>query len=95
MKINKWLIHKLGGFAKEDILPPPKYTIENLKAEKFRTYFIDTNTGIPEEYIMDRLVHDFLPMIKDNMKVIKEINDYGEVVYHAEIRVVRNETEWP
>ena len=91
MLINKWLIHKLGGFAKEDILPPPRYIVETPKIETLRTCFIDTNMDIPEEYIMDRLAHNFLPMIRENMEVTKERKYNGEVIYRAEMLIVNKE----
>ena len=95
MKIKKWLIHKLGGLSKEEILPPTMYTVENLKVEKFGTYFIDKYSMVPEEYIIDTLAHNFLPMIKENIKITKEKNDYGEIYYQAEIRIVKGGVEWP
>lgn len=94
MKINKWLIHKLGGFTKEDILPPPTYTIENLKIEKFWVYYVDRYGKIPEKVILEKLAYDFVPEIKSQMKVIKKYGHNGEISYRAEIRIVRDGVEW-
>lgn len=91
MSINKWLIHKLGGFVKEDILPPPRYIVETPKIETLGTYFIDKNMDIPEEYIMDRLAHNFLSMIRENMKVTKEQKYDDEIIYLAEMLIVNKE----
>lgn len=95
MKINKWLIHKLGGFTKEDILPPPTYTIENLRAEKFWVCAIDRYGKIPDRVILEKLAYDFVPEIKSQMKVIKKYGHNREISYRAEIRIVRDGVEYP
>lgn len=89
MKIKNWLIHKLGGKTKEEIFPPTQYTVTYPTVEKFGTYFIDSYSMIPEEYIIERLANDFIPMIKENMKITKEIGNYGEKRYRAEISIVK------
>ena len=88
MKINKWLIHKLGGFAKEDVLPPPTYTIENPKVEKIWVYAFDRYGEIPEKVILEKLAYDFVPEIKSQMKVTKKYGYNGEISYQAEILIV-------
>lgn len=67
------------------------YTVENPRVEKFGAYFIDRGDGIPEEYIMDKLVYEFLPMIRENMKVTKEHKYNGEVIYRAEMLIANKE----
>lgn len=94
MSINKWLIHKLGGFVKEDILPPPTYTIENPKVEKLWVYAIDRYGEIPEKVILEKLAYDFVPEIKSQMKVIKKYGHNREISYRAEIIIVRDEVEY-
>lgn len=91
MNINKWLIHKLGGYAKEDILPPPTYTIENSKIEKLCVYFVDRYGEIPEKMIIEELAYNFIPEIKSRMKITKKYGHNRKISYRAEILVVNKE----
>lgn len=91
MNINKWLIHKLGGYVKEDILPPPTYTIENPKIEKLCVYFVDRYGGTPEKAIIEKLAYNFIPEIKSRMKITKKYGHNREISYRAEILVVNKE----
>lgn len=91
MNINKWLIHKLGGYAKEDILPSPTYTIENPKIEKLCAYYVDRYGEIPEKAIIEKLTYNFIPEIKSRMKITKKYGYNREISYRAEILVVNKE----
>ena len=90
MKIKKWLIHKLGGVSKEEIFPPPQYTITYPSVETFRCNFVG-NSQIPEEYAIDKLIEKFIPMIKEKMKINISDNGYGTKYYVAEIDIVSKE----
>lgn len=41
MKIKNWLIHKLGGVLKKEIMPPIQYTVYHPKAKTIKIQFID------------------------------------------------------
>lgn len=88
MKIKTWLIHKLGGLNKQDILPPPQYNVINPKVEKFSTQVIDKDHIFPEDYIIDRLIYNLIPLLKDKIKITKEENHHGETCYRAEVNII-------
>lgn len=89
MKINKWLIHKLGGLTKEEILPPIKYQLDNYQIEKIKTYCIDKYNHLPEQAAIEKMTQEFLPFIKKKMKYKKEITSNG-IYYSAELWIVNN-----
>ena len=87
MKINKWLIHKLGGLTKEEVFPPIKYETINPHIEKLRVCCIDKYYHLPEQVAIEKMVEEFLPFIKKKMKYKKEIKPDG-IYYSAELWVV-------
>ena len=88
MNIKTWIIHKLGGLTKQDILPPPKYNVINPKVEKFATQIIDKDHIMPEDYILDQLIYNLIPLLRDKVKITKENNYCGDTCYIAEINIV-------
>lgn len=89
MKINKWLIHKLGGFSKEEIFTPIKYEIINPHIEKLRTCYIDKYNHLPEQVAIEKMTKEILSFIKKKIKYKKEIKPDG-IYYSAELWVVED-----
>ena len=89
INIKSWLIHKLGGLTKKEILPPIKCETINPHIEKLRTYCIDKYYHLPEQVAIEKMAEEFLPFIKKKMKYKKEIKPDG-VYYSAELWVVEN-----
>lgn len=88
MKVKNWLIHKLGGVAKEEIAPPMQYNVYHLKVETIKAQFADRGENVPQEYVEEMLMRDLVSAIKPYIKIEKLINYFGEYFYNAEINVV-------
>ena len=85
-KIKKWLIYKLGGIAKQEIVPYI-YNIENPKIERLRVYCVDKYNYMPEQIAIEKLVEEFIPLIKEKMLYKKEIKPDG-TYYSAELSIL-------
>lgn len=78
MKVKDWLIHKLGGKTKDEIMPPIQYTVYRPKVKTIRAEFVDRGISVPREYIEDMLARDLLLAIKNYMKIEEDIGYLGE-----------------
>lgn len=88
MKVKDWLIHKLGGVLKEEIMPPISYTVYRPKVETIKAEFIDKGVGVPQDYIEQYFAYSLMSIIKSHMKIEKTTNYLGEKVYLAKINIV-------
>ena len=89
MKVKDWLIHKLGGVLKEEIMPPIQYTIYRPKVETIKAEFVDRGVSMPQEYIEEKLSRNLMSIIKNYMKIEKNINSLGEKYYIATINIMQ------
>lgn len=88
MKIKTWLIHKLGGKTKDEIMPLIQYTVYRPKVKTITVQFVDRGTSVPREYIEDMLARDLLLAIKNYMKIEEDIGYLGERCYIAKFDIV-------
>lgn len=90
-KFKKWLIHKLGGYCKDDLLPIPKLENEKDKQVCFvKSHVISTDflksvdiNDIEEKYINEEIQEfkqDLIKRIKPNVEIKDWKEDYKEVV---------------
>lgn len=91
MKIKNWLIHKLGGKTKDEIIPPIQYTVYRPKVETIKAQFIDNGVNVPKEYVEEMLMRNLASEIKPYVKIEKMVNYFGEYFYEAKINVVEME----
>lgn len=89
MKIKNWMIHKLGGIAKEEVMTPVQYTVYQPEVIPLVAQCVDKGSCMPKEYIEDALAHNLVSIVKEYMKIEKETNYYGDSYYIARINVVK------
>ena len=68
-KFRKWLIHKLGGFTKEDNIPKPKIIYQNDKLVQICVRQVvwsdkDNNLYIPEKILKKELKHRLVDVLE-------------------------------
>ena len=79
-RFRKWLIHKLGGFTKEDIDKKPiKCNVTNIQLKTIKSYYyLDeySTLNYSSEYVMNSIERDLKKEIIKQIKpeIIMEVN---------------------
>ena len=79
-RFSKWLIHKLGGYTKEDIDKQPiKYNVVNIQLKTIKSYYnLDeyVTLNYSSEYVMNSIERELQKEIIKQIKpeIIMEVN---------------------
>lgn len=81
-EFRKWLIHKLGGFTKEDI-PKPKIIYQNDKLVQICVRQvvwsdIDNNLYAPEEILKKELKHRLVDVLEPEYTLNESSDSFGK-----------------
>lgn len=89
MKIKNWMIHKLGGIAKEEVMAPVEYKVYYPEVIPLVAQCVDKEACMPKKYVENALAYNLVSIVKKYMKIEKETNYYGDSYYIARINVVK------
>lgn len=88
-RFRRWLIHKLGGICKDDVVQPVITLMEKKEIVRIKSEFTTTFKDIPEEEIKKILLNGIYKELSQYYFEIRKNNLNMCDVYSTELEFVR------